>query len=84
MARTGQYGFFHRTEINKKIYRIGTGAKHGTKNNASTQADLTDKNITPLGGFPHYGSVKDDFLMIKGAVVGVKKRIVLLRKSLLT
>ena len=36
-----------------------------------------------MGGFPHYGVVKDDFLMIKGCYVGPKKRVVTLRQSLL-
>jgi len=35
-----------------------------------------------LGGFPHYGIVNEDFVMIKGACVGVKKRVLTLRKSL--
>jgi large subunit ribosomal protein L3e len=84
VARAGQNGYHHRTEINKKIYRIGTGIKYeGGKNNASTAADLTEKAITPLGGFPHYGVVKHDFLMIKGGCVGTKKRVLILRKSLL-
>ncbi|KAI9556756.1 hypothetical protein GHT06_016547 [Daphnia sinensis] len=30
------------------------------KNNASTEYGLTDKSITPMGGFPHYGEVYDD------------------------
>jgi large subunit ribosomal protein L3e len=68
--------------MNKKVYRIGKGERSGAKNNAATAADLTDKNITPLGGFPHYGTVRDDFIMIKGCCVGPKKRVVLLRKSL--
>jgi large subunit ribosomal protein L3e len=84
VARAGQNGYHHRTEINKKIYRIGTGIKYeGGKSNASTAADLTEKAITPLGGFPHYGIVKHDFLMIKGCCVGTKKRVLVLRKSLL-
>jgi len=37
-----------------------------------------------MGGFPHYGIVKDDYLMIKGCCVGPKKRVVTLRQSLLT
>jgi large subunit ribosomal protein L3e len=84
VARAGQSGYFHRTELNKKIYRIGKGARGGAKNNATTDADITEKNITPLGGFPHYGTVQDDFIIIKGCCVGPKKRFVLLRKSLLT
>ena len=35
------------------------------KNNASTEYDLADKSINPMGGFPHYGEVKQDFIMIK-------------------
>lgn len=82
VARAGQEGFFHRTEINKKIYRIGKGERGGAKNNATTDVDITEKNITPMGGFPHYGVVKDDFLMLKGCCVGPKKRFLLLRKSM--
>jgi len=80
VARAGQDGYHHRTEINKKIYRIGKG---GTKNNGSTEADLTEKTINPMGGFPRYGFVTNDFLMVKGCVVGTKKRVLTLRKSLL-
>ena len=80
VPRAGQNGYFHRTEINKKIYRIG---KAGDKASCQTQADLTEKSITPMGGFVHYGEVNQDWLMIKGAVVGVKKRPLVLRKSLL-
>ena len=35
-----------------------------------------------MGGFPHYGIVKEDFVMLKGAVPGTKKRVITLRKSL--
>jgi len=87
VARAGQNGYHHRTEINKKIYRIGAAAvKEGEKEktpNASTPHDLTQKTITPLGGFPHYGVVDEDFLMLKGAVMGPKKRVITLRKSLI-
>lgn len=83
VARAGQEGYFHRTEINKKIYRIGKGERSGAKTNATTEVDITEKNITPMGGFPHYGVVRDDFLLIKGCCVGPKKRFILLRKSML-
>jgi len=79
VARAGQKGYHHRTEINKKVYRIG---KAGT-NSGSTEFDLTAKSINPMGGFPRYGMVNEDFVMIKGACVGVKKRAITLRKSLL-
>jgi len=79
VPRAGQHGYHHRTEINKKIYRIGDGA---ADNNASTEFDLTKKAITPLGGFPHFGVIKEDFLMLKGCVPGVKKRPITLRKGI--
>jgi len=88
VARAGQKGYHHRTEINKKIYRIGQGihTKNGKviKNNASTEHDITEKSITPMGGFPHYGEVHCDFLMVKGCIMGPKKRNITLRKSLIT
>ena len=50
------------------------------KNNAATEYDLTDKAITPMGGFVHYGEVNNDFVMIKGCCMGPKKRVITLRK----
>lgn len=50
------------------------------KNNAATEYDLTEKTITPMGGFPHYGEVNNDFVMIKGCCMGPKKRVITLRK----
>jgi len=78
VPRAGQMGFHHRTEISKKVYRVG---KKDT-NSGSTEFDLTAKKITPMGGFVHYGSVNEDFLMIKGGVVGTRKRPITLRKSI--
>ncbi|EGF83165.1 hypothetical protein BATDEDRAFT_29178 [Batrachochytrium dendrobatidis JAM81] len=80
VPRAGQDGYHHRTEMNKKVYRVG---KAGDKNSASTEFDLTTKDITPMGGFPHYGMINEDWLMIKGSCPGVRKRVVTLRKSLL-
>jgi large subunit ribosomal protein L3e len=88
IARAGQHGYHHRTEINKKIYRIGAAAKgadgKGNNPNATTQADLTVKSITPMGGFVHYGEVNEDYVMVKGGIMGPKKRVITLRKTLLT
>jgi len=82
IPRAGQSGYHHRTECNKRIYRIGQGERYGAKNNAATESDLTEKNITPMGGFPHYGIVRDDYLMLKGCCIGTKKRSLVLRKTL--
>merc|ERR1712226_1303551 len=88
VPRAGQKGYHHRTEVNKKIYRLAEGYKMKdgklVKNNAATEYDIADKSINPMGGFPHYGEVKQDFIMIKGCCIGPRKRHLTLRKSLLT
>jgi len=85
VARAGQKGYNHRTEINKKIFRIGKSALTAEgKKNGSTEFDLTEKSINPMGGFPHYGMVNQDFVMIRGCCIGPKKRVITLRKSLIT
>lgn len=80
VARSGAMGVNHRTEMNKKIYRLGV--KGDDSHKATTEHDVTDKDITPLGGFPHYGVVNEDYVMIKGACPGTKKRVITLRKTL--
>merc|ERR1711973_528039 len=53
VARAGQKGYHHRTEINKKIYEIKLSyhKKDGVliKNNGSTEQDITEKSINPMG-----------------------------------
>ena len=80
VPRAGQLGYGHRTEINKKIYRIGA---KDDPNSAMTENDLTEKGITPMGGFSHYGMVNEDWVMLKGGIMGCRKKIITLRKSLL-
>ncbi|MEW5301571.1 MAG: hypothetical protein WDW36_004424 [Sanguina aurantia] len=81
VARAGQSGFFHRTEINKKVYKVGK--KGEASHCATTDYDVTKKDITPMGGFPHYGIVKEDFIIVRGSVPGTKKRPITLRRTLL-
>jgi large subunit ribosomal protein L3e len=83
VARYGQRGCHHRTELNKRIYKLAVAPKEGEQDqNGSTEFDLTKKSINPMGGFPHYGLVKNDFLMIKGSVVGTAKKAITIRKAL--
>jgi len=82
VARRGQQGYHSRTEIHKKIYRVGAGAIHGVTDNAMCETDAVDKNITPIGGFPHYGCVNEDFLLIKGGIMGTRKAPITIRKTL--
>jgi large subunit ribosomal protein L3e len=79
VARAGQMGYHHRTSVNHKVYRIGKG---DAEDSASTEVDVTKKKITPLGGFVRYGEINNDFVMVKGSVPGVKKRVMTLRKSM--
>ena len=64
-------------------YVLGKAIGEGNENTATTEFDLTEKSITPVGGFPHYGVVNEDFLMIKGCVPGCKKREVTVRHSVI-
>jgi len=80
VGRTGQHGYHHRTERNKKVYKLG---KSGTADyGATTEHDPTEKSMNPMGGFGHYGLLRHDYLMIKGCVLGAKKRVLTLRRSL--
>ena len=62
----GQYGFFNRTELNKRIVMIGEDVK----------------KVNPAGGIVNYGLVKKKFIFIEGSIPGSKKRIVFLRKAM--
>merc|ERR1712093_557519 len=88
VARAGQNGYHHRTELNKKVYKIASGVRAADgsykHDNATTEYDLTVKGITPLGGFPHYGKVNEDYIMIKGQVCGSRKRLITMRKTLVS
>ncbi|KAI5172047.1 large subunit ribosomal protein L3e [Nematocida sp. LUAm3] len=77
VARAGQMGFHHRVMPNKRVYLVGNG---NDKNACKTDFDLTEKTINPMGGFSGYGVVQNDFIMIKGSVVGPRKRVLVLRK----
>jgi len=81
VPRAGQNGFHHRVDAHKKIYKIGKSAEVD-KANARCETDLTDKVITPMGGFVKYGNVLNDYLLIKGTTPGPIKRPLTLRKAL--
>ena len=82
VARAGQHGCHHRTELNKKIYKVGTKAETEAGAGATTGTDYTHGAITPMGGFGYYGQVRDDYLIVKGSVAGPRKRLITLRKAL--
>ena len=63
VPQPGQTGFHRRTEYNKRILRIGDNGYE----------------ITPAGGFLHYGIVKSTYVMLAGTVPGTPKRPIVLR-----
>jgi len=81
VARAGQHGFHHRTELNKKIYVMGKALSEDP-HTGKTEYDITEKTITPMGGFPKYGTVRNAFVMIKGSVGGPVRRSVTLRRPI--
>jgi len=81
IARAGQNGYHHRTHLNKKIYRIGRSAVVDSAN-ATTEYDMTDKTITPLGGFIGYGIVRNDYVMLQGSIAGPRRRVITLRRPM--
>lgn len=65
VARQGQRGFHQRTEYNKRILIMSNAEKEGA--------------INPKGGFKHFGIVKGDYVVVRGSVPGVPKRLVKMR-----
>jgi large subunit ribosomal protein L3 len=65
LAMPGQLGFQTRTELNKRVMKIGEkGAE-----------------VNPRGGFLNYGLVKGAFMLVEGSVPGPKKRLIVIRKA---
>ncbi|MEG9194070.1 MAG: 50S ribosomal protein L3 [Archaeoglobi archaeon] len=62
----GQMGFHQRLEFNKRILKIGSNGEE----------------ITPKGGFPHYGVVRNSYVLIAGTVPGTVKRLVRIRDAI--
>jgi len=66
VPQAGQMGFHQRTEYNKRILKIGENGNE----------------ITPEGGFPHYGIVRNQYVMVSGSVPGSVKRLVRMRHAI--
>ena len=68
VARQGQRGFHQRTEYNKRILIMSNTEKDG------------QTSINPSGGFKHFGLVAGDYIVVRGSVPGVPKRLVKMRQ----
>ena len=66
VPQLGQMGYHQRTEYNKRLMLIGSD---GSK-------------ITPEGGFPGYGLVRNQYILIKGSLPGPVKRLVRMRHAI--
>jgi len=70
VPRQGQRGFHQRTEYNKRILLMSNSERN----------DVT--NINPKGGFKHYGLVDGDYMIVRGTIPGVPKRLIKLRQPI--
>jgi large subunit ribosomal protein L3 len=67
VPRAGQMGFHQRMDKNKRILAV---------------ANAQQTPITPSGGFPHFGEVRGEYVIVRGSVPGPIKRLVDLRLPL--
>jgi large subunit ribosomal protein L3 len=65
VPQMGQMGYQQRTECNKRILKIG----------------VDPAEITPAGGFLHYGILQNPYVLVKGSVPGPVKRLVRIRPA---
>lgn len=65
VPQLGQTGYHQRTEYNKRILEIGEKGEE----------------MTPSGGFLHYGTIRNNYILIKGSIPGPKKRLIRIRPA---
>jgi large subunit ribosomal protein L3 len=76
VPRQGQRGFHQRTEYNKRILLVSSDV-------SSQTASLSSKlSINPPGGFKHFGLVTTDYIVVRGSIPGVPKRLVKMRQPI--
>ncbi len=66
VPNAGQMGYHQRTEYNKRVLKIGEKGEE----------------ITPSGGFPHYGVVRNSYVILHGSIPGPTKRLVSMRDAI--
>ncbi len=63
VPQAGQTGYHTRTELNKRILKVGN----------------KPEEVNPSSGFPLYGFVNSDYVIVKGSVPGPVKRLIKMR-----
>jgi large subunit ribosomal protein L3 len=66
VPQAGQMGYHQRTEYNKRILKVGEKGE----------------DINPTGGFPHYGLIRNSYVLIHGSIPGPTKRLVSMRDAI--
>ena len=66
VPQAGQMGYHQRTEYNKRVLKLGENGEE----------------ITPSGGFPHYGVVRNSYILLHGSIPGPAKRLVSMRDAI--
>ncbi|MCJ2512909.1 MAG: 50S ribosomal protein L3 [Candidatus Thermoplasmatota archaeon] len=66
VPQAGQMGYHQRTEYNKRVLKIGDNGEE----------------INPTGGFPHYGLVRNSYILIHGSIPGPVKRLIGMRDAI--
>lgn len=66
VPQSGKMGNHQRTEYNKWLMKIGS----------------KPEDINPAGGFLHYGTVKKDYIIVKGSISGERKRLIIMTEAM--
>jgi len=54
VPQAGQMGYHQRTEYNKRVLKVGENGEE----------------ITPAGGFPNYGVIRNSYILVHGSIPG--------------
>jgi large subunit ribosomal protein L3 len=63
----GHMGYNYRTELNKKVLKMGTPQEAGA--------------VMTQGGYIHFGNINGDYVLLDGSVPGPAKRLLRVRKA---
>ena len=66
VPQAGQIGYHQRTEYNKRVLKVGDSGEE----------------ITPAGGFPNYGVVRNSYVLLHGSIPGPAKRLISMRDAI--
>ena len=66
IRQAGQMGYHQRTELNKRVLRI---------------SNPDESDVTPAGGFLHYGEVTNPYMIVQGSLPGPAKRLLRFRDA---